>query len=276
MGTTPSAPQHEEGAYEVSPTARWIPIAFGVLAVLVGYVVYAGHKTRTDLEAEMVKTNQRADMLQKQLEQAGERVAALQGQLEVTSQKLGLTEAELAKARSLAQNIRKEQKTSDEQLLAQIGQVKQESDAKLGQISSEVSGAKSDIAATRKDLEEAKSRLQRVVGDLGEHSTLIARNHEELEVLKRLGERNIFEFDLRKTKAPQRVGPIQVTLKKTDPKKFRYTLDVFADDKRIEKKDKTANEPVQFYVRGARSPYEIVVFDVQKDRAVGYLSTPKQ
>jgi predicted nucleic acid-binding Zn-ribbon protein len=265
----------ETVAYEVSSTPRWIPIVLGILAVLIGYVLYAGHKARTDLEAEVAKTNQRADLLQKQLEQSDERLAGLQGQLEVTSQKLGLTQEELTKARSLAQNIRKEQKASDEQLLTQIGRVKQESEAKIGALSGEVSGAKSDIDATRKDLEATKGRLERTVGDLGVQSGMIARNKEEVEELKRRGERNIFEFDIRKVKNPQRVGPVQITLKKVDTKKFRYTMDLIADDKRIEKKDKTVNEPVQFYVRGARVPYEIVVFEVQKDRAIGYLTTPK-
>jgi hypothetical protein len=275
MGTTPSVPEGQEANYEVSSTPRWVPILFGILVVLVGWLFYSGYKTRTDLQAEVAKTNQRADLLQKQLEEANNRIAEVHGQLDVTSDKLGLTQEELAKARSLAQSIRKEQKASDEQLVAQIGQVKQESEAKLGALSTEVTGAKGDIAATRKDLEEAKARLMKAVGDLDGHSTLIARNAEELEVLKRLGEKNIFEFDLRKAKNPQRVGPIQMTLKKVDTKKFRFTMDVIADDKKIEKKDKTVNEPVQFYVRGARSAYEIVVFEVQKDRAIGYLSTPK-
>jgi chromosome segregation ATPase len=276
MGTTPNVNEEQAAVeYETASTPRWVAIVLGVLALLVGYVVYAGHKARTNLEAEVAKTNQRADLLQKQLEQSNERMAALQGQLEVTSQKLGLTQEELGKARSLAQNIRKEQKASDEQILTQIGQVKQESEAKIGALSGEVSGAKSDIEATRKDLEATKGRLERTVGDLGVQSGLIARNKEELEELKRRGERNIFEFDLRKTKNPQRVGPVQVTLKKVDTKRYRYTMDLIADDKRIEKKDKTVNEPVQFYVRGTRVPYEIVVFEVQKDRAIGYLTTPK-
>lgn len=276
MGTISNAPE-EQGpiAYEVSSTPRWIPIALVVLAVLVGYLLYAGHKARTDLESELVKTNQRADLLSKQLEQSNERMAELRGELDVTSQKLGLTQEELTKARALAQNIRKEQKASDEQLVARIGQVRQESEEKIGKVATEVSAAKGDIAATRKDLEEAKGKLLRVAGELDQHSTLIARNHEEVEVLKRIGERNIFEFDLRRSKSPQRVGPVQMTLKKVDTKKYRFTMDVFADDKLIEKKDKTVNEPVQFYVRGAQRPYEIVVFEVQKDRAIGYLSTPK-
>jgi hypothetical protein len=103
----------------------------------------------------------------------------------------------------------------------------------------------------------------------------VATNGKELEALKRLGERNYFDIKLAKTKAPQRVGDIQLLLKKTDPKKNKFTLTVMADDKTIEKRDKTANEPVQFYVAKARQPYEIVINEVRKDQIVGYLATPK-
>jgi hypothetical protein len=195
--------------------------------------------------------------------------------LEVTTQKLGFTQAELAQARALAQNIRQSQKDSDDKLTAQIGQVKQDTDAKIGQVSTDLTGAKGDINATKEDLEATKAKLTSTVGDLGVQSGLIARNQEELDQLKRSGERNIFELHLTRSKTPTHVGPIQVTLTKTDPKKFKYTLTVVADDKTIEKKDKTADEPVQFYIKGATHPYEIVVFDVTKDKVNGYLSTPK-
>jgi hypothetical protein len=132
------------------------------------------------------------------------------------------------------------------------------------------------VAATKADLETTKGKLQSTIGDLGVQSGLIARNHDEVEELKRMGERDIFEFNLSKSaKAPERVGPIQVLLRKVDTKHYKYTLNVVADDKSIEKKDKTVGEPIQFYVRGARAPYEIVVFDLGKDQAKGYLSTPK-
>lgn len=277
MSTTPSTPDAgEQVPYETSPTARWIPIAFVILFLLVGYVIYAGYSSRQTLEAEVNKANQRADLLASQLEKSDQQIADLRGQLTVTTEKLGLTQDELNRARSLAQNIRKEEAQKDAELRAKLGQVQEENAAKIGEVAKDVSGAKSDIEATRKDLEEAKGRLTRALGDLDQHSTLIARNREELEVLKRLGERNIVEFDLKKSNTPQRLGPIQVALKKVDVKRNRYTMDVVADDKKVEKKDKTVNEPVQFYVRGAQRPYEIVVYEVQKDRAIGYLSTPKE
>jgi chromosome segregation ATPase len=210
-----------------------------------------------------------------QIDQTNSRVADLKGQLEVTTQKLGFTQAELAQARALAQNIRQSQKESDDKLTAQIGQVKQETDTKIGQVSTDLTGAKGDITATKQDLEATKAKLTSTVGDLGVQSGLIARNQEELDQLKRSGERNIFELHLSKSKTPTHVGPIQIKLIKTDPKKFMYTMTVIADDKTIEKKDKTADEPVQFYIRNVPKPYEIVVFDVTKDKVNGYLSTPK-
>jgi hypothetical protein len=129
----------------------------------------------------------------------------------------------------------------------------------------------------KNDLDATKSKLDRATGDMGVMSGLIARNHDDLEELKRKGDRNYYEFTVQKSKTPQRVGPVQMSLNKTDLKKSKYTMTVLADDKSIEKKDKTAGEPVQFYVKGTQhyAPYEIVVFDVGKNQITGYLSTPK-
>ncbi len=276
MSTTPNSPETQSYTYETSPTPRWIIAVFVVLFLLVGFLVYSGRSARNRLETELTAANKRADLLTAQMEQTNSRVADLKGQLDVTSQKLGLTQEELARARGLAQSIRKDQKESDEKLLAQIGQVKQESDTRIGQVSTELGGAKTEIKATRDDLEATKSRLERTIGDLGVQSGLIARNREDLEELKRRGERNYYEFDIRKSKTPSRVGPVQLALQKTDAKKYRYTMTVYADDKAIEKKDKTVNEPVQFFVQGSRVPMEVVVFKVEKDRATGYLAAPKQ
>ena len=277
MSTSPNLPESDQSYHDTSASVpRWILVAFIAVFALVGYLLYANYSTRTKLEADLARTNERSKVLSAQVDQANARLAEMKGQLDVTSQKLGLTQEELARARSLTQTIRKEQKASDEKLVAQIGQVKQESESKIGQVSTELGGAKTDIESTKKDLEATKSKLEHSVGDMGVMSGLIARNREDLEELKRRGERNIFEFDLRKSKTPQKVGPVQLKLQKVDTKRYKYTMTVYADDKTIEKKDKTVNEPVQFYVKGAHSPFEVVVFEVSKDRATGYLSTPKE
>jgi chromosome segregation ATPase len=278
MSISPNVPEpggNEHNLYEAAPTPRWIIVAFVVAFVLVGYLLYAGNDEKSKLETALNQASSKEAVLTAQIDQTNSRVADLKGQLEVTTQKLGFTQAELAQARALAQNIRASQKESDDKLTAQIGQVKQDTDTKIGQVSTDLTGAKGDINATKQDLEATKAKLTSTVGDLGVQSGLIARNQEELDQLKRSGERNIFELHLTRSKTPTHVGPIQITLTKTDPKKFKYTLMVVADDKTIEKKDKTADEPVQFYIKGATHPYEIVVFDVTKDKVNGYLSTPK-
>jgi hypothetical protein len=166
---------------------------------------------------------------------------------------------------------------SDEKIASQLNQVKEESNQKIGEVATEVGGAKKDIEATKTDLEATKSKLERATGDMGVMSGLIAHNRDDLEELKRRGDRNYYEFKITKGKTPQRVGPVQVALTKADQKKAKYTMTVFVDDRSVEKKDKTAGEPVQFYLKGSArmAPYEIVVFDVGKNDINGYLSTPK-
>jgi hypothetical protein len=279
MSISPSVPQpNEPNTYEAASTPRWIIVVFVAAFALIGYLLYAGNDLKNKLETEqtgLAQADSKQAVLSAQIDQTNSVVADLRGKLEVTTQKLGFTQAELAQARSLAQNIRDTQKESDEKLTAQIGQVQKDTDTKIGAVSTDLSGAKSDITATKQDLEATKARLSSTAGDLDGQKTVIARNYEELQDLKRLGERNIFEMHLTKSKTPTHVGPIQVTLEKTDPKKFKYTLIVIADDKTIEKKDRTADEPLQFYIHGVPRPYEIVVFDVTKDKVNGYLSTPK-
>lgn len=280
MSLTPSTPTPEEPSEgihysETSPLPRWVPVLFVIAFLTAGYLLYANYAQRQTAARNQDLADKRIQALGAELDKTNARLADFKGQLDVTSQKLGLTEDELARARGLAQNIRKQQQQSDQQLRAAIGQVQQDTTSKFGQVNSDLSSTKSDLTAEKADLEATKGKLQSTIGDLGVQSGLIARNHDEVEELKRLGERDIFEFTLAKTKKPQHVGPIQLELRKIDQKHYKYTMNVVADDKTIEKRDKTVGEPVQFYVRGARAPYEIVVFDVNKKEVKGYLSTPK-
>jgi hypothetical protein len=279
MSTTPNGPKDETYVYADSPSIpTWIPIVIIVLVLGfagLGYAEYSAHSQLAQLQTDLTTSNSHADVLGKQLDETNSRIAQMRGQLDVTSQKLGLTQDELARARTLAQTIQKQQQDSDAKLGAQIGQVQQESDQKIGAVTTDLTGAKTDIASTQKDLADTKAKLTTTVGDLGVQSGLIAHTQEDVEALRRLGERNIFDFNINKTKAPQHIGPVQAKLLSTDPKHFKFSMTLIADDKTIEKKDRNVDEPMQFYVRGARAPYEIVVFEVTKDHITGYLSTPK-
>ena len=146
---------------------------------------------------------------------------------------------------------------------------------KITEVSTDVDTVKQNVASTRSDLDKTGADLKRVMGDMGVMSGLIATNSKDLDALRALGERNYFEFDLTKAQGMKKIGDVMLTLKKSDPKRNRYSVDVMADDKHVEKKDKTMNEPVQLYVSGNVQPYEIVINQVKKDEIVGYLATPK-
>jgi hypothetical protein len=142
-------------------------------------------------------------------------------------------------------------------------------------VKSDVTGVKTDVASTQSQVEQDGAQLKKVMGDMGVMSGLIATNGKDLQALRELGERNYFEFDLSKGQLTKKVGDITLSLRKADPKRNRYTVDILADDKHVEKKDRTINEPVQLYVAENRQPYEVVVNQIKKDEVVGYLSTPK-
>jgi len=174
-----------------------------------------------------------------------------------------------AENQKVAENVNKV--NSD---LSSVRQSADSANAKIADVGNDVSGVKTDLASTKTDLQQTKSDLKNVRGDLGQTSSLVATNDKELNELIRRGEKTIIKFNVsKKTKGFQKVGDISLLLKSSDPKKNRFTLQVQADDKLTEKKDRNINEPLQFYV--SNSLYEIVVNTVTKDNVTGYLSTPK-
>jgi chromosome segregation ATPase len=184
-----------------------------------------------------------------------------------------------ARAEQLAKQIQDEEAKVQQRVSTEISEVKSTAAAansKIADVNTEVGGVKTKQSQLDSDLQKTIADLRTARGDMGVQSGLIATNATELAALKRLGERNIFDFKLGKTKDRQKVGDVQLLLKKTDPKKNKFTVEVMADDKVTEKKDKNINEPVQFYTSKARQPYELVVNSVGKDLIVGYLATPKE
>ena len=159
-----------------------------------------------------------------------------------------------ARAEQLAKEIQAEQARTTQQVRTEISGVKQTADtanAKVADVSTDVGNVKTDLTSTKSELEKTIADLKSVRGDLGVQSGLVATNGSELAALKRLGERNYFEFKLGKSKQFQRVGDITLKLRDSDPKKNQYSVDVMADDKLTEKKNKNLNEPVQFFPQKA-------------------------
>ncbi|MGO8794368.1 MAG: hypothetical protein ACLQLC_06060 [Candidatus Sulfotelmatobacter sp.] len=252
-----------------SNAGKWILLVLAI--VFVAAAVYG-----------YVTTQQRVDKLTKDLgdsqAQVGElqkRMQSAEAQEETLGEKLGMTKKELAQR---AAELQASQKAAESRLEKEASEQK----AQLGQVSGEVSGVKTDVggvktdvASTKADLEATKARLQSAVGDLGVQSGLIATTRSDLDVLKHKGDRNYYEFTLLRGAKPQPVATVSLQLKKTDAKHGKFTLNVTSDDKTIEKKDRNIAEPIQFYSGREHLLFELVVWTVDKNKATGYLSTPK-
>jgi len=184
---------------------------------------------------------------------------------------LGVTQAQLD-TRSAELQVREKR---SEQTTARLATAQQQTAGQVAAVQTDVGGVKTDVAKTQSDLADTNTQMMSMKGDLNGHSTLIARNGEELEILKHKGDRNYYEFTLLKGQK-QQVGTVSLTLKRADSKRSKFTLDVLSDDKNYEKKDKSLNEPLQFYSGKQPMLFEIVVNNVSaKNTVTGYLSTPK-
>src|SRR4051812_30657667 len=205
-------------------------------------------------------------------EKLGKKLSAAEAQLRNTSDQVGSTK------QALERQLQRQQRSTESRLSEEA----KKRESALGEVAgamagvkTEVGGVKSDVVATKSDLEATKARLESLKGDLGIQSGLIATTRGDLEFLKHKGDRNYFEFTLAKSKTTTPISTVSLQLKKTDQKKGKYTMNVLADDRTIEKKDRNMNEPVQFYTGRDHMLYELVVFEVSKDKVSGYISAPK-
>ncbi|HSA92030.1 MAG TPA: hypothetical protein VLE48_03395 [Terriglobales bacterium] len=220
------------------------------------------------LEAFQATSSATQKQLTERMESADARMKAT---IEALEEKLGITEKQLD-ARTV--ELQRAQKAQTASLKAQKEQIAEVSGQVEG-VKSEVGGVKTEVATARTEIEATKEKLERTIGDLGIQSGLIAKTREEVDELRRRGERNYYDFTLLKGQKPTPVATVSLQLKKSDAKKSKFTLNVIADDRTIEKKDRTMLEPLQFYTGKDRQLYELVVFNVEKNKVVGYLSTPK-
>ena len=185
---------------------------------------------------------------------------------------------DLASRVGVSESRLKQHQDAEARVSTELTSLKQDTKAaasNITDVSTEVKLVRTEVANTQGQLERTIADLRRTTGDMGLLSGLIATNSRQIDALKQLGDRNYTEFTLYKGKEPIKLSDISILLKKADVKANRYTLELLVDDRKIEKKDRSANEPVQFYVGGSRQPHELVVNQVGKDLIVGYLATPK-
>jgi len=268
--------EHEHVTVE-SAAPRWVGIAVVALAALsvvsVGFgwtawnTAKQGQVTNKDLIDQIHTFQESYAVLTKRLEKSEAANADLQADVGVVTDKLKLTQGELARARSQSKQIR-------EEYAKQIGDMEEAVRAELAEKASaeDLTTLSGDVGGVRTDLEEAKKNLGMARGELG---TLIARNSEEIGQLRRLGERDYFEFTLAKKGTREKLGPVMVEHRGANSKRGSFSVALFVDDMRVEKKNRSINEPIYFYTRTNRQPLELVINKITKDTVVGYLSVPK-
>lgn len=242
----------------------------------------------SEVRQEMAQSQQKFEQMQSQMQTSATMAKA---QVDETIAKMN-EEVDKARREALAtsQRTAKQQagrvltalSAKNEELSKQLSDLKQANEQTASQVDEALNGVKGDVGtvktdldSTRTDLTNTRADLQRVTGDMGVMSGLIATNSTQLSELRKLGEKDYYEFTLPKNGKAQKVGDIRLALRKTDVKRNKFTMNVLADDKTVEKKDKNVNEPVQFYTSSARIPYEVVVNEIRKDQVIGYLAVPK-
>jgi len=266
------------GALAPASGGKVIPILVAVLLVLAAVNLFLEVSVRRQMSDSQSKQDDQLNLLTRRLDSSDERYAQLKGQFQVTSEKLGLTEAELGRAKALTANIEKQEQTAVQQLNQAIAQkasadelnkAQQDANSKIGRVSDEIAGTKKDLAAARDEFSGA------LAGTKGELTGAIARTHDELVALAHRGDRDYFEFNVHSKKVGQKVGGVTVQLVKTNAKKNTYTVNLQFDDASHPTREHTTNEPIYFYTQGASSALELVVNKIAKDSITGYLSTPK-
>jgi len=275
---TPAPPAYTPPAYAPPYAApSRAPVLLTILVILLvvaaGINFYLVWNLQKSVQQGATQTSDQLSVLSHRMDASDDRYAQLRGQFQVTSERLGMTQQELGRARELAKTIEQQQKEAVTQLNTAIAQkassdqlnaLQTDANNKFGGINSDIAGLNKAIGNTNDALNGAK----------GELSGAIAKTHDELVALAHRTDRDYFEFTLTRGKQ-QKVGNMSVRLEKTNVKKNNYTADLFFDDKRTVRKDQAVDSPVLFYMQGASSACELVVNKLDKDTISGYLSTPK-
>jgi hypothetical protein len=252
-------------------TPRWVGLAVAVLGgvslLSLGVGWSALNQAKSVEQSTQATVKQANDALAQRLARADEINQQLQSDVKVVTDKLNLTHGELLAARKQNKNATT---AVDKKVDTLATSVKAELATKAS--SDDVSKLNGDVTGVKGDLDATKTSIQMARSEMG---TLIARNHDEIDQLRRMGQRDYFEFTVQRKGGATKVGGIRIELKDTNLKKNRYTINVLADDNSFEKKDRSVNEPIFFYTGGTRSALELVVNKVTKTAATGYLSVPK-
>lgn len=263
----------------------WVALSMVILALIavgglgtgiwaVSHFQSTAQSLSSDVQAMKQNEEKTSDATNVRLAQVQNQNTTLQDDLDTVTKRLRLTQGDLKKARADAEQARLEQANQltamNEHLTTELSNKASTSDVTA--VSGQVTGVRTDLDTTKTDLESTKQNLNMARSELG---TLIAKNHTEIDELRRLGERDYVEFTVDGKNKSQKVGAVVVELRSTNPGRNQYNLALTVDDKLTVKNNRSVNEPIFFYTNGTHQPMEIVVNSVEKNKIVGYLSIPK-
>ncbi|MGA2717197.1 MAG: hypothetical protein ABSG41_29305 [Bryobacteraceae bacterium] len=292
MNNEKSTPDRTSGL-----SANWTHFLYAGLILLVCVAFYQGAQTE-NLLRRITSSQRDNETLRKNLSRSEQEfreslirfhteLVELQGELAAARQEtdtsLKKAQAATVYADTLAGRLekkRRDQENRQEQLRAELSKVAttaDETSMRLNGISSEVGGVKDTLESIRADATQNIADLDQTRGDLSVLKNGIARNSKQIQMLRKQNDKSIFEFSLTKSDGLQRVGDIQMKLTRANEKHNTFTVEILADDRLIEKRDKTINEPVEFFVASKSSqPYDLVVNGVGKNSVRGYLAKPNE
>ena len=265
-----------------SGTPGWIAPVVGLLAIIaivgLGMAWYdasqlqaAQASVSSQFKAEQQNTAQQISAVEQKESQVEAANAELQSDLGVVTKKLRVTQSDLTKARQEAAQMHDESDQKIAQVDTNVSDVKTQLATKastddLTATNGVVTGVKTDLEGTKNDLKMARSEL----------GTLIARNHDEIDQLRRMGERDYVEFTVNGRNKPSKVAGVTVELRSVNPSKNQYSVVLVVNDLRTERKNRAVDEPIFFYPNGTHTANEFVVNSVGKDTIKGYISIPKE
>ncbi|HUV13525.1 MAG TPA: hypothetical protein VMY18_07765 [Acidobacteriota bacterium] len=268
----------------VAVVALLVALGVGFLALRVSSQVAEGDELLSTQLEEMEAALAGIQMqIAANTENTAQQIAALQSDSEVLQESVGVTQSEIRRARSLAEQVRLEQQAEVVALNSQIEQkadsnqviaLDEKSDGKFQEIDQQITEVQEENKATREEVEKTWKELSALGLQVTQQGQLVATNSEGVDELRRRGERDFFEFSAAK-KSQMPVASIQLELRNADTKNHRADFRLYYDDRRVEHKKVYTNTPLVFYVGREKTPYELVINEVKKNLMVGYISVPK-
>jgi len=268
----------EERIVETHSAPGWQLPAIVVLGLIaiggLGFGWNASSKLDSTQQAMTTELKTAEQSVQQDMSSLKDRIAQdekantdLKGDLRTVTDKLKITQGQLKKARVESTKLNDEtvQKITDLDTSVKGELATKATNDDVKTVDTKVVGVKTDLDKTREDLNLARSEM----------GTLIARNHDEIDFLRRQGERDYVEFSIAGKNKPQKIGNVTVELKGVNEKRNQFNIAMTVEDKRFEKKNRALNEPIFFYTSGTHLPEEVVINKVGKDQISGYISIPK-